>query len=302
MKRILLFLLLSIFSFNLSASHFVGGEITWECNTEPLSIDYGKYTFFLTIYQDCDGIDFSGSYDITVHNHPSLSSINLPLVSTADISPNGVAGSATCYNCDNQPFGQFGAVKEWLYSSGPITLNGTPPANGWHLTWGSCCRSSQLTQGMNDGDWTIRSVMYPYTDPLGNVFPSGNMCYDSSPIFKEEPKSILCTGYPFSYSHLAFDVELDSLSYSWAEPLGDNFNYNPANPNSIALAFSPPYSVNSPIPGNPTLNNENGEISFFSNTAGIFVTCIKVAAFKCGQVVAEVYFERPQALLFFLQE
>jgi len=299
MKRILLFLLLTIFSFNLSASHFVGGEITWECNTDPLSIDYGKYTFFLTIYQDCDGIDFSGSYDITVHNHPSLSSINLPLVSTSDISPTGVAGSATCYNCDNQPFGQFGAVKQWSYVSAPITITGTPPVNGWHFTWGSCCRSGAIINipGASNEDWTVRSVMYPYTDPSGNILPNGNLCHDNSPIFKEEPKSILCTGYPFSYSHLAFDVELDSLSYSWAEPLDLAASYNPANPSSTALIYSAPYTVNSPIPGNPTLNNENGEISFLSFTSGVFVTVVKVEAFKCGQLVAEVFRDVNVALL-----
>ena len=299
MKRILLFLLLSIFSFNLSASHFVGGEITWECNTDPLSVDYGKYTFFLTIYQDCDGIDFSSSYDITVHNHPSLSSINLPLISTSDISPTGIASSVPCYNCDNQPFGGFGAVKQWSYVSSPITIIGTPPANGWHFTWGSCCRSGAIVNipTPDSEDWTVRSVMYPYTDPNGNVFPNGNLCHDNSPIFKEEPKSILCTGYPFSYSHLAFDVELDSLSYSWAEPLDDNFNYNPANPSASALTYSPPYTVNSPIPGNPTLNNENGEISFLSFTSGVFVTVIKVEAFKCGQLVAEVFRDVNVALL-----
>ena len=128
-----------------------------------LVLDFGKYIFTMKIYQDCDGIDFNSSYDITVHNHPSLSSIILPLVSTSDISPTGVPGTATCYNCDNQPFGQFGAVKEWIYSSGPITINGTPPTNGWHFTWGTCCRSSQLTP--DSEDWTVRSVMYPYTDP-----------------------------------------------------------------------------------------------------------------------------------------
>ena len=299
MKKKLLFLLLSIFSFNLSASHFVGGEITWECNTDPLSPDYGKYTFFLTIYQDCDGIDFNGSYDITVHNHPSLSSINLPLVSTADISPTGVAGSVSCYNCDNQPFGQFGAVKQWSYVSAPIIITGTPPVNGWHFTWGSCCRSGAIINIPNadSEDWTVRSVMYPYTDPIGNVFPNGNMCHDNSPIFKEEPKSILCTGYPFSYSHLAFDVELDSLSYSWAEPLDDNISYNAANPSASALSYSLPYTVNSPIPGNPTLNNENGEISFLSFTSGVFVTVVKVEAFKCGQLVAEVFRDVNVALL-----
>ena len=298
MKRNLILLFVILMTIQSYASHFIGGEITWECNSDPTSPDYGKYTFFLKIYQDCDGIDFSTTNQLlTVHNNPTMGNINVNFVSTTDISTTGVSDAQPCYDCDNQPFGQFGAVKEWLYSSGPITLNGTPPAVGWHFTWGSCCRSSQLTQGMNDDDWTIRSVMYPYTDPSGTVFPNGNMCHDSSPIFKEEPKSILCTGYPFSYSHLAFDVELDSLSYSWAEPLGDEFNYNPATPNSIALPFAAPYTVNSPIPGNPTLNNNNGEISFFSNTAGIFVTCIKVASFKCGQIVAEVFRDVNVALI-----
>tara|TARA_B100001758_G_scaffold81904_1_gene69641 strand:- start:51534 stop:54935 length:3402 start_codon:yes stop_codon:yes gene_type:complete len=287
-----------ILSSSLFASHFIGGEITWECNTDPMSPDYGKYTLFLHIYQDCDGIDFSYfSENITVHNNPSLSTITCNFLDTNDISTSGVSGSSTCYNCDNQPFGTFGAVKEWIYSSGPITINGTPPLDGWHFTWGTCCRSSNLTQGMNDADWTIRSVLYPYTDPSGTVFPNNNMCHDNSPIFKEQPKTLLCTGYPFSYSHLAFDVELDSLSYSWAEPLGDEFLYDPANPNSIALPFNAPYSVNTPIPGNPTLNNENGEISFLSNLSGIFVTCVKVESYKCGQLVAEVFRDVNVALI-----
>ena len=290
MKKILLLVVITLFSIQSNASHFIGGEITWKCDNDPLSSNFGKYTFYMHIYQDCDGIDFDYVSELlTVHNNPALANITLSFLDTNDISSSGVPGTATCYNCDNQPLGQFGAVREWIYSSGPITINGTPPANGWHFTWGSCCRSSQLTQGMDDDDWTLRSVMYPYTDLSGTVLPDGNMCHDNSPIFKEEPKSLLCTGYPFSYSHLAFDAELDSLSYSWAEPLGANFSYDPNNPTSIALAFNPPYTVNSPIPGNPTLNSDNGEISFNSNIAGIFVTCVKVTAYKCGQIVAEVF-------------
>ena len=290
MKKILLLVVITLFSIQSNASHFIGGEITWKCDNDPLSSNFGKYTFYMHIYQDCDGIDFDYVSELlTVHNNPALASITLSFLDTNDISSSGVPGTATCYNCDNQPLGQFGAVREWIYSSGPITINGTPPANGWHFTWGSCCRSSQLTQGMDDDDWTLRSVMYPYTDLSGTVLPDGNMCHDNSPIFKEEPKSLLCTGYPFSYSHLAFDAELDSLSYSWAEPLGANFSYDPNNPTSIALAFNPPYTVNLPIPGNPTLNSDNGEISFNSNIAGIFVTCVKVTAYKCGQIVAEVF-------------
>ena len=180
MKKVLFLVVFFIVGLNLSASHFIGGEITWECNTDPLSPDYGKYTFFLTIYQDCDGINFSYGSNaeyLTVHNNPSLFQINMNFLDTNDISASGVSAAQPCYDCDNQPNNQFGAVREWIYVSLPLAMNGTPPAAGWHFTWGSCCRSSNLTQGMNDDDWTIRSVMYPYTDPSGTVFPNGNICH-----------------------------------------------------------------------------------------------------------------------------
>ena len=65
------------------ASHFIGGEITWECNSDPTSPDYGKYTFFLKIYQDCDGIDFSTTNQLlTLHNNPTMGNINVNFVST----------------------------------------------------------------------------------------------------------------------------------------------------------------------------------------------------------------------------
>ena len=79
MKKLLFLFFVVLLSFSSQASHFIGGEITWECDKDPLSPNYGKYTFYMTIYQDCDGIDFSTTgYNIDVHNHPSLFSINLP--------------------------------------------------------------------------------------------------------------------------------------------------------------------------------------------------------------------------------
>ena len=134
--------------------------------------------------------------------------------------------------------------------------------------------------------------MYSYT--VSGVSQNTSPCFDSSPIFYEEPKTIICTGYPFAYSHNASDPELDSLVYSWGEPL-DGGAYNPAAP--VTLPFSAPYSVTSPFPGNPILNPATGEVSYFSMTSGNFVTCIKVEAFKCGQLVAEIYREIQVILL-----
>ena len=80
MKKFLFLFLTFLVTLTLSASHFVGGEITWQCNTDPLSPNYGKYTFYMHIYQDCDGIDFNYGNNaeyLTVHNHPSLFQINM---------------------------------------------------------------------------------------------------------------------------------------------------------------------------------------------------------------------------------
>jgi hypothetical protein len=138
--------------------------------------------------------------------------------------------------------------------------------------------------------------MYPYNHPTLGLLPA-DPCFDSSPEFKELAKTIICTGYPFAYSHNASDQELDQISYTWADPLGESFSYDPNDPNATALAFSPPYTTTSPIPGNPSLDSLTGEISYFSNISGAFVTCVKVEARKCGQLISEVYREVQVLLL-----
>ena len=139
---------------------------------------------------------------------------------------------------------------------------------------------------MADDSWTLRAVMYPYTDPTtGNpLMPQIHVMIHLLNL-RNLAKTIICTGYEFSYSHNASDDELDEITYLWGEPLGDAFSYNPTNPNGTILTFSAPYSVNSPIPGNPTLEATTGEITYNSNNSGVFVTCIKVEARKCGQLV-----------------
>ena len=58
--------------------------------------------------------------------------------------------------------------------------------------------------------------MYPYNNR--NEY----RCFDDSPTFDENPSTVICTGYPFTYNPNAWNTELDSLVYSWAEPLDSN--------------------------------------------------------------------------------
>ena len=273
----------------------MGGEITWQClKSGP---DLGKYVFTLKVYRDCSGIPVStSSQDILVWGHPSITSISVDFISQQDVSPicdpfNSGNGILSCANGDQ------GAVEEYLYSSSPIILSGIPPLDGWHFTWDNCCRNNAIVNLAATAEgFTLRASMYPFDSDFPNgLYLPADPCFDSSPIFKEQPKTILCVGFPFSYSHNASDEELDSLVYLWGEPLDDDVPvsggvYNPGISPSM-LTFFPPYSVTSPLPGNPSLDNQTGEVSYNANQPGYFVTCIKVEAYRCNQLVAEVFRE-----------
>ena len=278
----------------------MGGEITWVCIKDPSDPDVGKYIFKMKVYRDCDGTTlstFSQIIEVWDGGANPISNITLNFDQSNDISPVGDAINSgyACLDCNTNP---VGAVEEYIYISQPIALPGTPPSTGWHFTWDSCCRNGAtsnlvITNTANPSEgFTLRASMFPYTDPSGNILPA-SPCYDNSPIFKEEAKTILCIGYPFSYSNLGFDVELDSLSYAWDEPL-DDIGFGTAfipNVNPLPIPFLGVYSFNSPLPGGVTLNSTSGEISYNSNISGNFASVIRADAFKCGQKVASVYRE-----------
>ena len=301
MKKLLI-LLIAFLSFSqLHATHLMGGEITWECI--KIGPDAGKYIFKLKLYRDCDGTSLSTfAQTIYIWDHPTETSMSVDFISNNDISPNcDVANSGTPQlDCATNP---VGAVEEYIYESLPISLPGVPPATGWHFTWDSCCRNGAIsnlilssTTSPSEG-FTLRASMFPYLDAAGNGIPA-DPCFDSSPLFNESPKTIICTGYPFSYSHNASDNELDSIVYFWDEPLDDFVGvFNPAGGNPAPLPWLAPYTVTQPLPGNVTLDPQTGEVSYNSTLAGNFVTVVRVDAYKCGQKVAEVYREIQAVLI-----
>jgi len=144
-----------------------------------------------------------------------------------DVSPqcDPINSGNTVLSCAN---GDVGAVEEYIFETlNPITLTGVPPAQGWQFTWDNCCRNGAITNLTNPSSegFTLRASMFPFLDPITGVATPADPCFDSSPEFKEQPKTILCTGFPFSYSHNAYDDELDELIYNWARPLDDFINY-----------------------------------------------------------------------------
>ena len=290
------------------ATHLMGGEITWKCiKSGP---NYGKYIFQVKVYRDCQGVPISTSMNLDVHNVPAITILPLTLYTSNDLSPacDTVDGINSPYSCNGTNIGYagngVGAVEEHIYISDTVRIIGTPDSLGWHFTWSSCCRNSAISNGLADAGFTLRAVMYSYTDSLGTVHPNNNNCYDSSPKFYEKPRTILESGNGydplafsngFVYSHNAFDDERDSLWYEFAQPLSD-ITYDYTNPSISGLQITgifPPYpalSNSSPIPG-VQINNNTGRTYYPADYIGNFVTCTKVQAWKCNQLVSEVYRE-----------
>ncbi len=276
------------------ASHWMGGEITWECQGG------GDYVFKLKVYRDCNGVPGPNAAQLSVWNHPSINTIALTLISQTDISPscNQVAGGPAAITCG---VGGPGAVEEFIFESAPITITGVPPAQGWAFTWDNFFRNAAINNLVDpdNSGITLRAVMYPFNGQ--NAGP----CFDSSPQFAETPVTVACTGYPFRYNQNAYDPDLDSLAYSWGDPL-DNLNgvFNPPV-NPAAIQWEAGYSINSPLPGTTqnannipaNMNPYTGEVSFTSFTQGNFVTVVKVESWRCGQKIAEVYREMQTVLL-----
>ncbi|MBP7496375.1 MAG: gliding motility-associated C-terminal domain-containing protein [Bacteroidales bacterium] len=282
-----LYILLIIFTFLTglaSASHFMGGEITWECINSN-----GKYRFILKLYRECYGIEYEKTEILQVINHPTVKKITMTLVSRTDNSPvcNPAGPSITC---NNPPAANRGAIEEWLYTSDAVypsgvSLNGVPDKDqGWIFAYKGYNRNFSTNLVAADQTWGLRAVMYPYQGKNAGV------CYDNSPTFAEKPSTVICTGYHFTYNPNAYDKELDSLVYDWAMPLDSNMN---------KVLYNSNFQYYNPLPGpffDPnniadTINPQTGEISFLSYTQGSFLTVSKVTAYKNKEKVAEIFRE-----------
>lgn len=277
MKRLLTLLVIVISSMTMSASHLLGGEIWWDCQSN------GKYVFYLRLYRDCTGIQLGTGPQSLTTNAPG-GSITCTIVSgyPKDVSPSGPNCSGSLdINCANPT---TGAVQEFLWKSGPVTLNGVPPAAGWTFSWSSCARP--FMNNLTGGCYYLRALMFPFNDGTGNR--NANPCFDNSPEFLEAPKVTTCAGYPFAFNNFAFDSELDSLYFDWAQPL---------TAAGTSVTFVAPYSYTNPVPGIQSFAQDAGQVNINTTLTGKFATCMKVTAYKYGQKVAEIYRDIPIILL-----
>ena len=155
MKKILIVPLILFFfvSSDLKATHYMGGEITWECTS------YGNFRFIMKLYRECylDSVNPAPNYGDSLSlmtTVPGFSSINMVRLQGYPIDISPVCNSNTWFPhiyCDtsNYPYWtnpNLGAVQEHIYTSdvaypNGVPLTGVPPTNGWMFYFQGCCRN-----------------------------------------------------------------------------------------------------------------------------------------------------------------
>ena len=287
MKKAIL-LLLFLFSSQLSATHLLGGEITWKCQSN------GKYQFTLVLYRDCGGLTLPTTAQTIVNNTGVI--ISAAYVSTTDIVPSSYLGTDTCAGATSGS----GLMQKGLYRSGDITLTGIPPVGGWNFSWQNCCRPGSITNGPASAGYLLRAVMYPYTPPgatgpLSAGDTTGPSCYDNSPEFFENPFIVACTGINYTYNSYGSDADYDSIYFSFGTPMAGN-SY-PGTP----VTWNSGYSSSSPMPsgnGSTAANlSSTGEITFNSALTGSYAMCTRVEEFRYGQLIGAIYRDLPVVVI-----
>jgi hypothetical protein len=270
--------------------YYRGGEITWSCTPN------GYHQFTMKLYRDCAGPGTFGDTLWIKSNAPGFDSIGMVRTVITDITPVCDCPAGAALSCATATQTGSGALEEHIYTSQAffpmgVHLTGAPPPAGYYFVFEGCCRAPSANLAPGNSNFALRSVMYNYCN--NNV----STCFDNTPVFKERPVVVACTGKDYWYIPFGADLERDSIKWAWTQPL--------LTMNTAVNAYSPGYSFLSPLPSqvhNPSnsqaiLDPIFGDIVFCSYTSGVFVVATKATVYKAGIKVAEVLREMPVILI-----
>lgn len=261
-KKFILLLGLVLIPFTLCASHFMGGELTYECLENDL------YKITAKLYKDCKGAaDFSS---VTLNVTPSISGnttivLSEDTASGNDITPLCPGDSSACYGGG----GTWGVLERIFTAT--VTI---PPGTGpYIISFFSCCRNAAIKtiSSPDTRSWYISTLLNPN-------LPSCN----SSPAFINPPILYVYQNQPFVYNNGAYDVDGDSLVYSLVacqEAAGLDVPYLFPWSAAYPITSTPPASVN------PT----TGELSFTpTSSSEVAILAIKAEEYRNGTKIGEI--------------
>lgn len=268
-------------SMDLSATHIVGGDLTYQY------LGNNQYEVTLVVYRDCgptntNNTQFDDPVIIAVYNGSNLfDELNVPLLSSnTEYIP--LELDNPCYTVPPQL-----CVEKATYTT-TVTLPFN--ATNYTLTYQRCCRNTSI-DNINQTANSLSGMTLSTTVP-GNTLVS---VPNSSATFTTLPPISMCLNAAFYYSAAAIDADGDALVYHFCDPLtgGSQGNPSPAPPTAppyTAVSWAAGYNTNNPIPSNPTfgINAATGYITGTPTQLGKYAIAICVDEFRNGVLINTV--------------
>jgi gliding motility-associated-like protein len=275
-RTALLFLFCTGFCLKLSATHIVGGEITYRC------LGNNNYEIELTVYRDCYngvpwfdsparvGVYEKGSDSVLVRNlaltYNAFSNDTLPIMldnPCLTVPPDVCVHKATYKTIVNLPFNP----------------------NGYILVYQRCCRNR-----------LIRNIPDPLNTGISfvvEISPESQLQCNNAATFNNWPPVAICVHQPIDFDHSASDVDGDSLAYRLCTPFNGPDSLRPAPNPPLAPPYQellwqdPPYNLSNLLGGDPlTIDPFTGFMTGVPNTIGNYVVGVCVDEFRDGVLLS----------------
>jgi gliding motility-associated-like protein len=277
------FCILLLFAFPLisSATHLVGGDITYRC------LGNDDYEITLTVFRDC-GPNSMAPFDntgvITVY-YGDNSYINYYNAQRSPIVrlPNTVNNP-----CLQVPPNVCTEKAEYT-----IVLKLPPDPRGYTILHQRCCRNNTINNIPAPGTW-------------GNTYyveiPPNDSC-NSSPAYNFDPPVALCMMDTLVHDFSVTEIDGDSVYYELCVPLhGGGNNTNTTNnfltplpipgaaPPYTAVPFLPAFNLGNPMPANPVIavDPATGIMTGMPTAIGQYVFAVCATEYRNGIALSTI--------------
>lgn len=287
---IILLFLCYLFVGNLSASHLIGGDASYEFVEFNFDTTRVKFRIRFNLYKDSNfGANLGNREDFGIYEQ----------------LPSGEWEWVEEYSARLEGFTDIPGIDEPCREEPPRSVVAVETAyyeeeiwfdiidENYMIAYLRCCRNDGITN--MDGDEkgaSIDLIITPLAQRTGN----------SSPKFNEFPPIFICAGFPLEVSQACSDIDGDAMRYSFCTPIavggpngGGCESPNPptdeCEPPYDELVYQPGYSLAAPMAGNPAVDI-NVSTGLLTGTPAaveaLYVVGICVEEYRNGQLLSVI--------------
>ena len=264
----LMFIFMTVLSWNLSASHLAGGDIQYRYIGDSTGITR-HYKVILRVYRDVTGIAMPTTETVTVSSSCYVNQIvNLTLQGGSGLV------APTLFDCVTPNSPGTKTLEIYTYK-GFVILPGTCP--NFKFWYDNCCRPPGITNISNSNGNGIDGFFFDAD--LNNT--QGE---NSSPIFISEPVRAFCVNKSFNWAQKSIEYDGDSVRYEMI-----SCRENPY-PTQVNIPFNFGWTATQPVTSTFfNLNPKTGTISFLPTQQEIDVMSIKITEYRYDSLFTAWY-------------